>query len=85
MSTSLQELAAQVRRVYEPPERRAWSLADVAIVKLLRAIETMPSTDDAGFTARLRSELEAEKAKAREHFDVADAMAAFERARRPRG
>jgi hypothetical protein len=39
MKPTLKALAADVRRVWSPPPSRAWSLADVAITKLLRAIE----------------------------------------------
>lgn len=41
--SSLKALAAEVSKVWSPPERRALSLADVRIAKLLKAIEAMPN------------------------------------------
>jgi len=41
----LKSLAVEVRRVYSPPGGRAWSMADVAIVKLLKAIESARDVD----------------------------------------
>lgn len=43
---TLKDLVAEVRRVWSPPGTRAWSMADVAIVRLLKAIEDLdPSWD----------------------------------------
>lgn len=42
MKATLTQLAADVRRVWSPPAGRAWSLADLAMVKLLKAIEEAP-------------------------------------------
>lgn len=54
MTASLKQLAEDVRRVYHPPAGRPWSLADVAIVKLLKAIEEQPPE-----ASRRRATLEA--------------------------
>lgn len=51
MRPSLKQLAADVREVWSPPGGRAWSISDVRIVKLLKAIEEMPdlaATDQVG-------------------------------------
>ncbi len=43
MKNDLKTLAAAVRKVWDPPgSARAWGLADVAIVRLLKAIEDGP-------------------------------------------
>jgi hypothetical protein len=39
----LKQLAAKVRCCWSPPADRAWSPGDVAIVKLLKAIEDAPA------------------------------------------
>lgn len=39
MKPSIKQLAEQVRKVWSPPAERPWSLADVAITKLLKAVE----------------------------------------------
>lgn len=79
MSPNLKQLAADVRAVREVTPS-AWGLFDVRLEKLLKAIETQ--TGDAVFRARLEHELQAERALQRERFDVADALAAFDRATR---
>jgi len=42
VNASLKQLAADVRSVWNPPGGRAWSRADLAMVKLLKAIEDAP-------------------------------------------
>lgn len=42
MKSTLRQLAAEVREVWNPPGTRAWSIADVRIVKLLKAVEDAP-------------------------------------------
>lgn len=82
MNDALKETLAELRLVYEPPAVRAWSKMDVKLAKLAKQIDELPA--DAEFLKRFRAELSDEKDKAKEHFDIADAVAAYERARRPR-
>lgn len=83
MSTALKQLAADLRRVWEAPERKALGLADVRLLKLLKAIEALP-TDD--LRARFEAELRVEHNRVGQvQFDIADALAAFDRARLRRG
>lgn len=81
--TTLKQMANGLRRVWSPPERRALSLSDVAILRLLKAIEALPEEDE--LRALFEKELVLEHDKVGQaQFDVADAMAAFDRVRRLR-
>lgn len=83
MSAQLKQLVEELRRVWEPPTRTAWSLSDVKLVKLLKAIDDLPAEDD--LRRRLAIELSEEHTKVgQSQFDIADALAAYDRARNGR-
>lgn len=44
--SELKRLAAELRRVWEPPAKSAWSLSDVRLVKLLKAIDALPERSE---------------------------------------